>query len=88
MSRIPYSCPVCGGRGTVPWYFYATTASGSCSCSSAADEQCRTCKGSGVVWDDTTASSCGCTVGTTQLLGGVTVHYHQCPHEDQPADLV
>lgn len=43
----PYSCPVCGGRGIVPYGFYEI---GTVSTNSPAIDQCRSCAGSGVVW--------------------------------------
>ena len=47
----PYLCPVCLGRGTVGEGFYqqGDVASSSAICR----ETCRTCQGSGVLWDYT-----------------------------------
>ena len=39
----PYTCPVCRGRGTVPNGFYSQRPG-------TADEACRTCEGTGVLW--------------------------------------
>lgn len=41
-------CPVCSGRGVVPCGFYHTGPYGGTT-STAADEQCRTCWGRGVI---------------------------------------
>jgi hypothetical protein len=37
----PHTCPVCGGKGTVPAGFYENTIG---------SEDCRTCGGKGVIW--------------------------------------
>jgi len=42
----PYVCPVCGGRGTVPFGFYTTPLCAT----ETATEPCRTCDGDGIVW--------------------------------------
>jgi DnaJ-class molecular chaperone len=47
-GSTPHVCPVCGGRGLVPNGFY--NIQGLYSSSSAIHEQCRTCKGTGVIW--------------------------------------
>lgn len=44
--QYPYTCPVCGGRGSVQFGFYDL---GTASTSTAAD-RCRTCFGAGVIW--------------------------------------
>jgi hypothetical protein len=44
----PYTCPVCNGRKRVPSGFYNTSGFGTSS--TAVDEECRTCNGSGIVW--------------------------------------
>lgn len=44
----PYVCPVCQGRGIVPYGFYSTGESSTSS--SAADEKCRSCNGNGILW--------------------------------------
>jgi DnaJ-class molecular chaperone len=49
VEKKPYTCPVCGGNGQVPHGFYTQT-SGQWSSTSSTPEQCRTCKGTGVVW--------------------------------------
>ena len=48
MSRAQ-CCPVCGGRGKVQPGFY-TPETGSMT-TGAAWETCRSCSGSGLVWD-------------------------------------
>ena len=42
-------CPVCGGRGLVPPNFYSPGLVDSVT--NAAWETCRSCHGSGLVWD-------------------------------------
>lgn len=42
----PYKCPVCEGRGSLPSNFYTRDAGAT----STADIQCRSCKGTGVLW--------------------------------------
>lgn len=46
----PYRCPVCNGNGKVPNGFYNQT-SVYWSSTSTAPEICRSCNGSGIVWD-------------------------------------
>jgi len=53
MAR-PHTCPVCQGRGTVPQGFYNH---GDMLTSSLTPEQCRTCLGTGIVWDYTVIDS-------------------------------
>ena len=48
MAR-PYACPVCNGRGSVPVGFYTP---GTVT-SSLTPEICRSCNGTGVLWDYT-----------------------------------
>lgn len=43
--RSPHPCPVCTGRGLVPAGFYSRLPI------TGADEGCRSCDGTGVVWD-------------------------------------
>jgi len=45
----PHTCPVCGGNGFVSQGFYAQT-SGQWTSTSTAQEPCRSCQGTGVVW--------------------------------------
>lgn len=47
-ERRPYCCPVCGGNGIKPLGFYNLT-SGMWT-SSGGTEECRSCTGTGVVW--------------------------------------
>jgi len=42
----PYTCPVCGGKGTVPSGFYDPFGRSS----TIAEEQCKSCYGRGVLW--------------------------------------
>jgi DnaJ-class molecular chaperone len=42
----PYRCPVCEGRGTVRPGFYSDRS----WTTSTQREQCRSCKGKGVLW--------------------------------------
>lgn len=50
-ERKPYKCPVCSGKGLVPNGFYSCTGNTIISASTA-PEQCKSCKGTGVVWSD------------------------------------
>ena len=47
---IAHKCPVCGGNGQVMAGFY-NQVGGTWTGSSAGFEQCRSCAGSGVVWE-------------------------------------
>lgn len=40
---VPFRCPVCGGKGSVPAGFYGLS-------NTTNDEICRTCGGTGVIW--------------------------------------
>lgn len=42
---IPYKCPICFGRGKVEYNFYNDKSD------IGINEECRGCKGSGVLWD-------------------------------------
>lgn len=47
-----YKCPVCGGRGFVPFGFYSNqTYDGSSETNSTSTELCRSCNGGGIVFD-------------------------------------
>ena len=50
-KREPYCCPVCHGRGFVPNGFYNFTGDTIITIS-ALPEQCRTCNGMGMIWND------------------------------------
>lgn len=50
MARVPFLCPVCQGRGVVPAGFYQACHHGVTS--DAADQQCKSCRGEGIVWGD------------------------------------
>ena len=43
---IPFCCPVCQGRGTLPAGFYSRAR----TLSNTAPETCKTCNGQGIVW--------------------------------------
>jgi len=45
---IPYTCPVCQGRGLVPIGFY--NPGNETLSSSTMPERCRSCNGTGVLW--------------------------------------
>lgn len=44
---IPYRCPVCEGRGTVPAGFYGRFG----GVTTTSDESCHSCNGTGIIWD-------------------------------------
>lgn len=44
--HIPYRCPVCNGRGLVPFNFYNSNNNSS----NIADEKCKFCNGVGIIW--------------------------------------
>jgi hypothetical protein len=46
----PYRCPVCNGKGIVPNGFYNSTED-SWATTSIAPETCKSCWGTGIVWD-------------------------------------
>ena len=45
-AMIPYTCPVCGGRGTVQHGFYDQAASAT----STEREICCSCQATGIIW--------------------------------------
>jgi hypothetical protein len=45
----PYCCPVCLGVGTMPAGFYDQSGSNACT----ARETCRSCDGTGILWEIT-----------------------------------
>jgi hypothetical protein len=48
----PHVCPICKGKRTVPGGFYRMTLEGLwTSYNDEPDEICRTCQGSGIVWE-------------------------------------
>ena len=56
---IPHRCPICLGCGNVPGGFYFATVGHVENWSSAnAVEQCRQCKGTGVLWEKITTEEC------------------------------
>ncbi len=48
-GRAPYRCPVCNGNGMVPNGFYSSTT-GQWGSTATSAEECRSCRGTGVVW--------------------------------------
>lgn len=51
--KKPHKCPVCGGRGLVPWQFYQLyyNQEGTASNNYGATTDCRSCQGTGIVWE-------------------------------------
>lgn len=47
-KKKPHVCPVCDGKGFVPSGFYEPVEMWASS--SASNQQCRTCNGTGLVW--------------------------------------
>lgn len=50
-EKRPYVCPVCDGRGVVPFGFYLTLT-GYWTTSTINTETCRTCGRTGIVWNN------------------------------------
>lgn len=50
-EKKPYKCPVCKGKGIVPDGFYRSFGDTIISINGT-PEQCKSCKGTGVVWSD------------------------------------
>lgn len=50
MNKKPHICPVCNGSQVVPNGFYMQT-SGMWSGSDATPEMCRSCDGTGILWE-------------------------------------
>ena len=48
--KTPHRCPICGGTGQVQAGFY-NQFGGQWSTTSIAPETCRTCHGTGIVWE-------------------------------------
>jgi hypothetical protein len=53
-DKQPHCCPVCYGRGFVAQGFYSGT--GETFMSAGGTEPCRSCKGSGIVWNNSPAN--------------------------------
>lgn len=47
----PYKCPICNGTGTVPNGFYNQNLDGWYTSTTTRDETCRSCNGTGIVWE-------------------------------------
>ena len=54
MSKVPFKCPVCEGRGQVPSGFYT----GMGGVVSTVSERCQTCHGTGIIWGVGTQPDC------------------------------
>ena len=50
--KMPFTCPVCNGRGLVPNGFYMAVGVEQWSGSSLTPESCKSCKGEGIVWSE------------------------------------
>jgi len=53
-SKIPHKCPVCVGRGHMPYDFYLDVGKGKNSLRAIVTTdpvRCRSCKGTGIVWE-------------------------------------
>mgnify|MGYP001586541947 CR=1 FL=1 len=48
--KVPHRCPICNGNGLVDNGFYQQTT-GHWETSSTTPEQCRSCFGTGIVWE-------------------------------------
>lgn len=48
-NKQPYVCPICKGTGKVPSGYYCRLLSDT-FVSSGGEEECRSCKGTGVLW--------------------------------------
>lgn len=49
-TKKPHICPVCQGVGRVPAGFYESVGSNTWV-NSGGDEECRSCNGTGIVWE-------------------------------------
>lgn len=49
-QKVPYACPVCQGRGLVPNAFYSSLG-GNYTTSSTTPEICRSCSGTGIIFN-------------------------------------
>ncbi len=63
-NRVPCRCPVCNGNGLVPPGFYGQT-SGQWSTTLTTPESCRSCGGSGIVWEPPQEALAGDAVSET-----------------------
>lgn len=46
----PHRCPVCQGRGLMPYSFYHPATPGTSSANMTFDETCHSCGGVGILW--------------------------------------
>ena len=49
-EKKPHKCPVCNGKGLLPCGFYNLSSKGILS--DELIEQCKTCKGEGIIWSE------------------------------------
>jgi hypothetical protein len=52
--RRPHRCPVCGGKGAVPQGFYNVHWNEGTTSTAPIPEMCRSCQGTGILWEETT----------------------------------
>ena len=50
----PFCCPVCAGKGLVPAQFYQAVGVADTTAYGTAPEVCRSCQGTGVLWQAAT----------------------------------
>lgn len=51
IEATPFCCPVCYGNGLRPLGFYNSDASGRWTSADIGFEPCRSCRGTGFVWE-------------------------------------
>lgn len=49
VQQVPHRCPVCEGRGVMPFNFYHTGGNGMAA-TITADTACKSCQGKGVIF--------------------------------------
>lgn len=72
MAR-PHCCPVCYGRRGVPIGFYNANPNGSSSTTTTVNEPCRSCGGSGVVWEQEASTDDNLPSGWVYVAEGTEV---------------